>query len=412
MPDLYDVLQQACKNLTGTSGITAANCVEVKDAVDATQMNLQPTTGANVPEAPLCPAGQIPANQFFDNLENTASGNWAKTKVSGTTDFQYPARGRAASGRRAGSRTSGVRTPRRPPTSVSPAPQTSPRRWDRPRISGSTTSSTWSSISTVESSSTAPTTARTGSTPVRSSTATATTTRRSAVGGPLAGRATFTGFTRGYTSSRINLSSLAGQAVRFRFRIGTDSNTGFQGWFIDDIRVYRCVAGSSAPTANAGPNLTVTHNTQFVLNGSGTDPEGKPLAWRWVQLSGTAATIRDPREQAAIVNGVNGGDSGQDLVFQLTVTDRRASLRPTRSTCTSIRSRSLSDITRTSRAVRDVGSGRRLHDEEQLGHQRRRARRFRELSNGAGGDGSVAFHAEVAGEQHDLRAGRGLQDSG
>ena len=63
---------------------------------------------------------------------------------------------------------------------------------------------------------------------------------------------TFTGFTRGYTSSRINLTSLAGQAVRFRFRIGTDGDVGFQGWFIDDIRVYRCVAGSSAPTANAG----------------------------------------------------------------------------------------------------------------------------------------------------------------
>jgi hypothetical protein len=28
----------------------------------------------------------------------------------------------------------------------------------------------------------------------------------------------------GYISSRVNLSSLAGQNVRFRFRIGTDSS--------------------------------------------------------------------------------------------------------------------------------------------------------------------------------------------
>src|SRR3712207_8613075 len=28
--DLYEALQQACKNLIGTSGITAANCVEVR----------------------------------------------------------------------------------------------------------------------------------------------------------------------------------------------------------------------------------------------------------------------------------------------------------------------------------------------------------------------------------------------
>ena len=91
--DLYDILQQACKNLTGTSGITAANCTQVKNAVDATQMNLLPVTGAQTAQAPLCAAGQIPSNKFFDNLENTGSGNWTKTKVAGTTDWQYPVSG-------------------------------------------------------------------------------------------------------------------------------------------------------------------------------------------------------------------------------------------------------------------------------------------------------------------------------
>src|SRR4029079_8317552 len=37
--DLYYALQQACANLIGQKGITAANCAEVKDAVDAVEMN-------------------------------------------------------------------------------------------------------------------------------------------------------------------------------------------------------------------------------------------------------------------------------------------------------------------------------------------------------------------------------------
>jgi hypothetical protein len=49
----------------------------------------------------------------------------------------------------------------------------------------------------------------------------------------------------GYISSRVNLSSLAGQNVRFRFRIGTDSSGDDYGWFIDDVRVYTCGGGDT-----------------------------------------------------------------------------------------------------------------------------------------------------------------------
>ena len=46
----------------------------------------------------------------------------------------------------------------------------------------------------------------------------------------------------GYTATQLNLASLAGQNVRFRFRIGTDESVGDYGWFIDDVRIYTCVA--------------------------------------------------------------------------------------------------------------------------------------------------------------------------
>lgn len=62
-------------------------------------------------------------------------------------------------------------------------------------------------------------------------------------GNPLGGRQGFGGVSFGYTASRLDLSSLAGDDVRFRFRIGTDSSIGDWGWFIDDIRIYSCAEG-------------------------------------------------------------------------------------------------------------------------------------------------------------------------
>jgi hypothetical protein len=58
----------------------------------------------------------------------------------------------------------------------------------------------------------------------------------------LQGRPGFVNDSNGYISTRLNLSSLAGSNVRFRFRIGTDVTSWDWGWFIDDIRIYTCVA--------------------------------------------------------------------------------------------------------------------------------------------------------------------------
>src|SRR5438874_12673994 len=77
-PDLYNALQQACANLVGTAGITAANCMQVKNAALAVEMNQDPPN-ATAPEARVCPGGDQPVNGFNDDLENTASGNRTKT---------------------------------------------------------------------------------------------------------------------------------------------------------------------------------------------------------------------------------------------------------------------------------------------------------------------------------------------
>jgi Zn-dependent metalloprotease len=70
-------------------------------------------------------------------------------------------------------------------------------------------------------------------------------------GNNLAGRPAFVKVGKGYVSTKLDLSSLAGMNVRFRFRMGTiDSCWAFGtyppycpvslGWFIDDVRIYSC----------------------------------------------------------------------------------------------------------------------------------------------------------------------------
>jgi len=41
----------------------------------------------------------------------------------------------------------------------------------------------------------------------------------------------------------VNIDAYAGQTVRFRFRLGTDSSVSREGWYVDDVKVQSCVAG-------------------------------------------------------------------------------------------------------------------------------------------------------------------------
>jgi len=88
-------------------------------------------------------------------------------------------------------------------------------------------------------------------------------------GNPLLGRRGFIDDTHGYISSRLNLSTLAGQSVRFRFRIGTDRTLGFEGWFIDDVRIYTCADTSGPPTMSIN-NVTVAEGNSGNTNANFT----------------------------------------------------------------------------------------------------------------------------------------------
>jgi hypothetical protein len=59
----------------------------------------------------------------------------------------------------------------------------------------------------------------------------------------LAGQNGWCGNPQAYLESIINLNAYAGQSVQLRFRLVTDSNTGDEGWDIDDVSIQSCVGG-------------------------------------------------------------------------------------------------------------------------------------------------------------------------
>ncbi len=44
-----------------------------------------------------------------------------------------------------------------------------------------------------------------------------------------------------WMKSVADIDAYAGQTVRFRFRLGTDSSVSREGWYIDDVKVQSCM---------------------------------------------------------------------------------------------------------------------------------------------------------------------------
>jgi hypothetical protein len=78
-----------------------------------------------------------------------------------------------------------------------------------------------------------------------------------------------------------------------------------------------------APSANAGPDQTVTAYTNVTLDGSGsTDPDGTIASYSWVQISGPSVAILNANTSFASFAAPDPGTFGASLVFQLLATDQ------------------------------------------------------------------------------------------
>ena len=137
---------------------------------------------------------------------------------------------------------------------------------------------------------------------------------------PLGGRLGFSALSNGYVSTRVNLSSFAGQSILLRWRAATDISVGASGWLIDDVSVYTCQgAVNSLPIANAGADRTVGSGDFVSLNASGSSDADGPIAnYNWVQIGGEVVSLSNDTTATPSFTAAGGGGI---LGFKVTVTD-------------------------------------------------------------------------------------------
>jgi bacillolysin len=329
--DLSVDLPAACDALaaSGAHGISNGDCAQVRKAVIATEMSTTPPA-APVPEAQVCAAGQTSQDVFYDDLENPASGNWASSATQGQiNEWYYPSNNNPYSEFFDGIyATSGTRN-----------------FWGNDQ--GNAPSSNQGSAADYNIAMTRDIQlpanaflhfrhafdfeddgfeAYDGGVVEYSTNAGATwngynVTLTSAGDNPLKGRGAFGSISQGYYSSRADLSSLAGQNVRFRFRIGTDSfndNSAdpsriFYGWFVDDIRLYRC--GATPPAVSlVAASPTIGENggsiaVQLKLSGVTSQDVSVPFT-----VGGTANQGSDYRLTGHVFTVPAGSASGRVVI--------------------------------------------------------------------------------------------------
>jgi Zn-dependent metalloprotease len=259
--DLYYALLQACSNLINQHGITSADCLEAKDALDAVQMNN--SLGSFNPEAALCPKGMVTDPSFILFADDLESGfnNWATSGGSAwTSAYGYASSGTYMFWGRDNFNLADARLTLTSSVTIPPGRsflhfkhaylfdyfiyQGTPYYFDGGVLEYSVNGgSTWKDAK-----------------PLFSAGKKYSGTIYPYSGNPLKNRSAFVGDSHGYVSSRYDLSSLAGQTVQFRWRLGTDSEIAFLGWFVDDVQIYSCVPVPAIPTLLAPVNGVLLTN--------------------------------------------------------------------------------------------------------------------------------------------------------
>lgn len=134
---------------------------------------------------------------------------------------------------------------------------------------------------------------------------------------PAAARDAFVQYSHGFNSTRVNLSSLAGQFIRFRFRSLADELVASGPWTIDNFRFYVC-ADNAPPVPNAGADQSITGSVPVQLSGTLSDPDGDSLSYSWNQISGTPVTLNNA---STLTPDFVAPQRDDTLIFELSVTD-------------------------------------------------------------------------------------------
>lgn len=224
--DVGAAMQSACRQLVGRFGITRADCTQVDNAVTATQLMAQPIVPSSAVVDRCNVAGQQPAVRLYqDDIER--AGGWtfdraywqvipsADVPVSWAHSGQRAMYGWMPSGAPAGTTGSATMA----------APVTIP--------AGETHFALHYNVPTFN--------ATTGGVAIEYNAGGGWVALPADPSTPIPSGAS----TRGYVTASYDVSSLAGQSVRFRFKLTRTSLD--RELLVDDVRLYQCVAAPSAP---------------------------------------------------------------------------------------------------------------------------------------------------------------------
>jgi hypothetical protein len=281
--DLYYALDQTCTALIGTAdGMTADDCKQVNNAINAVQMNRSPVADYN-PDAPDCPTGmtKFPTNLFYEDFEKGLSewefvarvGNNRWGLLPGKYSSEYATSGMYAlygddNDTNTSTRTSDTFAAMKNGIYI---PLGSPVMLHFNHAFGFVWASSYSGDTYSMDGGVIEYTIDNGET---WKDAKALFSGGKNYGGtlysdswyknPLKGRSAFTRDSRGYVSSRYNLATLAGKTVRFRWRMGTGYVSEWYnfGWAIDDVRMYRCIGAPARPALLSPATGSLTTNYQ------------------------------------------------------------------------------------------------------------------------------------------------------
>ncbi|MBX2963560.1 MAG: tandem-95 repeat protein [Cyclobacteriaceae bacterium] len=112
----------------------------------------------------------------------------------------------------------------------------------------------------------------------------------------------------------VSLTALV--AGTYVFRLTVTDNQGATAF--DEVTI-NVVTANQSPSANAGPDVTITSPTSSItITGSGTDPDGSITTYAWIQVSGPSTAV--------LTNANTSNLTASSLIagiyrFRLTVTD-------------------------------------------------------------------------------------------
>lgn len=290
-PIFAQALRSACSTLVGSSTrvgaqtISSADCASVNEAILATEMDNAPAN-AVVAQAAQCDTGRVAVPLWSDDMENPDSGNWQSSdpaiwrygsranavKPAGGTDNLWGASPQSAV-TASMTQTAAITIPANGFMYFDQAYAfefSQAGNWDGGVIEYSTDGgSSWQDAGSL----------------IDAGLAYNGTTHSSDAFGV---REAFVRETPGfnYGSTRLDLDSLAGQSVKFRFVVGSDASLAAAGWFIDNVSVYSCtISGNGLLPLLNQPTPTQNGFTVAVTN---YDPA---FAWTVAATAGATAEI-------------------------------------------------------------------------------------------------------------------------